>query len=407
MHFETLALSISFILLALTKHTFGNTFTFSQEIALILLSFCYVYSIAKYGIIDRVGLIFAAISSAVFLSIFVLEDFNNVPNLVNTILIFFSFPFVIQIARLFYGKKAWRFGNIALFVVLALTALGGLAIGWDVSYLGDPRGARLVAGWKKPSFLAEAASLLIFIMVARRHVQGGALIGVKGLVPFWILIFGLFLVIVLTGSRATLGASVIFLYWMWQETRKEKPKLVLKFLLSFGVLAAVLWFSSYEVDIKALNETSSGRWRMLVIETKTHLSSLDYWLFGNADAYMVFLTNNFGNIVYHIDSFIGERLIVTGFLGLLLLALCIWHFYLRMGTVGRSVIMACLFYGIFEHGVFNVTSLFSIFSMLISAISARQLGALRPSLEKALDQPRSAIYSRRWRHGRSLRQDHR
>lgn len=373
-HLGTWVLAGSFALLALAKHTFGDGFAFSQEIALVLLFLCYLYSVARVGLVDLAGLVLAIFSTVVFCTIFVLGGFNTVPNLVNAILICLVFMFVGQVAGVLGGKKAWRFGNYALVAVLILTLFGGISAGWDVSYLGDTRGARLVAGWKKPTFLAEAATLLIFIAVARHHDQGVTLLGIRRRVLFYLVVIGLLSIVVSTGSRAALGASAIFLYWMWQETRKSNSRRALKVLINLVVFVSVFGFASYGINFEALNAASSGRWNMLVIETSAHLSEPVHWLFGNADAHMIFLRNEFSNgSVYHIDSFFGERLIVTGFVGLFLLALGIWSFYSRMGAVGRAVILACLFYGIFENGVFNLTSMFSVFSLLIAAISARRL----------------------------------
>ena len=157
----------------------------------------------------------------------------------------------------------------------------------------------------------------------------------------------------------------------------------MKVFIHLVVFAVVFGLASYGVDFEALNAATSGRWDMLVIETSAHLSAPAYWLFGNTDAYMIFLRNEFSNgSVYHVDSFLGERLIVTGFVGLFMLTLSVWSFYSRMGSVGRAVILACLFYGVFENGVFNLTSMFSVFSLLVAAISAQRLKAHDPARQR-------------------------
>ena len=140
-----------------------------------------------------------------------------------------------------------------------------------------------------------------------------------------------------------------------------------------GALVFVFWSINQGISIDTLDRAAGSRWTMISVEIETHLITLGYWLFGNHDAYMVFLENDvFQNRVFHIDSFFAERLVLTGLFGLILLGLSILNFYSNMDLVGRAVVVSLLFYGLFEHGIFNLTSMFAYFSLLIAAISAQK-----------------------------------
>lgn len=327
---HTLSLSLSFLLLALSKHSLGEYVRSPQYIAVAILVSCYLISIFSNGFIRGSGLVITIASSAVTIIAFWIGGFSNIPNVANSVLIFTTFPLVTQIAALLVDEKAWNFTTYSAVAVIALVIIGGFTVGWDVSYLGDSRGSRLVAGWTKPTFLAEAAILLIFMAVARRSELGTSLLGVRTKPMFYLIIVVLLALIMATGSRAALGATTIFLYWHWQETRTSQLRRALRLILNISVVLVALGFARYGADLDALtldvlNTRSSGRAFMFIIESETHLSTTSKWLLGNYDAYMVFLRRDFGDgIVYHIDSFFGERLIVTGGLGLTLVMFSIW-----------------------------------------------------------------------------------
>jgi hypothetical protein len=91
--------------------------------------------------------------------------------------------------------------------------------------------------------------------------------------------------------------------------------------------------------------------------------------------------------VYHVDSFYVERLIVTGVLGLTLVGISMWRLLRRVDATGRAIVLACMVYASAENTVFNVTSAFAFFSILLAAAArsdpAPASAPTRPTSEDA------------------------
>ena len=361
-----------FLLFTLEKHSLGRGLFGLQEIAFLSIGLSYFISIWVFGIQRLVLLFLSIINLSVVLFIFTMQEFEQLANLSNSLLIILSFPVALQIARYFRAQDLRLLTTIFVGVVVIFTVVGGLVSGWTVSYLGDTRQVRLIGGWEKPTFLAEAACLIIFLVITSTRDQQLSGVG-KWPQTAKIVILVAVLTIIATGSRAALGTSLIFLYSVWLGTNRRENRILLNISFLAVALLFVFWSINQGISIDTLDRAAGSRWTMISVEIETHLITLGYWLFGNHDAYMVFLENDvFQNRVFHIDSFFAERLVLTGLFGLILLGLSILNFYSNMDLVGRAVVVSLLFYGLFEHGIFNLTSMFAYFSLLIAAISAQK-----------------------------------
>lgn len=281
-------------------------------------------------------------------------NFEGVPNFLNSAAVLLSFPVAITI-----GKRLER---ESLATTVIATTVGVIAVGvllasqLTTSYLGDSREARTTLGFIKPTFLAEAALMVLFAAGIKRRRA-------------WLTAAAAVVAIYLTGSRTALIAAAAFVTYMTYTKAGSRVRSGL--LLATPVLALVVHILT-DTTIDELNILTSGRFVIWSTEIEANVRGL-LWIFGNSSPTQAFwyATERTGS-VYHLDSFYVERLIVTGVLGLALIVVSVWAFVRRVDAPGRAVVVACALYGVSENTIFNLTSAFAFFPLLLSSAVAHR-----------------------------------
>ena len=96
-----------------------------QEIAVLLIGLFYFISIWVFGIQRLVLLFLSIINLVVVLFIFTMQEFEQLANLANSLLIILSFPVALQIARNFRAQDLRLLTTIFVGVVVIFTVVGG------------------------------------------------------------------------------------------------------------------------------------------------------------------------------------------------------------------------------------------------------------------------------------------
>lgn len=286
-------------------------------------------------------------------------------NVINSMLILISFPLVMSASQGMIDERLLR--NIMI-IIVSLCMIGIAQGETTVSYFGDVREMRWTLGFQRPTFLAEAMVLFIIAVVSFswRGLIHQIIKGLLVLTALWVL--------VKTGSRAGLGAGVIFLFLSWEFQLEHKLRLIIKLIIMSASILVVVFLLDFEsVNQESFNHFTTGRWDILLLEIAGNMTQLEHWLLGNSAAETAFQYSTMRDgLVYHFDSFFGERLIITGILGLTIIVSLIWLYARQCSYYGRAVIAASFFYGLFENGIFNITSMFATY-MLLFAFSASHI----------------------------------
>lgn len=114
-----------FLLFTLEKHSLGRGLFGLQEIAFLSIGLSYFISIWVFGIQRLVLLFLSIINLSVVLFIFTMQEFEQLANLSNSLLIILSFPVALQIARYFRAQDLRLLTTIFVGVVVIFTVVGG------------------------------------------------------------------------------------------------------------------------------------------------------------------------------------------------------------------------------------------------------------------------------------------
>lgn len=286
-----------------------------------------------------------------------------VAGLINAVFILVSFPLALAAAKGLNPRVFFR----ATVVIIASFCLLGVALGnISVSYIGDSRSERWILGFLRPTFLSEAMTLMVMALYGLRgrtlRSHSVCLVAVAAALAIQIK----------TGSRAGLGASLLFLYMAWEGGLIRGLKLPVRFATRGAVFLGLIWLAFSELDVDAINSQTTGRLAILMAEVEGNLTRPLHWLLGNFDSHAIFeYSTERAGLVYHIDSFYGERLISSGVVGLAMIGAMIFLFARAGNRMTRAVLSAVLFHGFFENGVFNITSLFSTYTLVFAVLLAR------------------------------------
>lgn len=353
---QFLSLLGSFLCLAMARHGFGAGLPWSAGgiafLALAALQGRSARTAYVYAPWVGVGVLALAVST--------IANSGSFPNMLNSVFILLSFPLVAMATS---RQANPRLLKAILAIIVVLTLLGVASGRISIDYLGDDRGARWMLGWTKPTFCSEAMALGIIVAacLARfgewRYRTAILVIAVLGYV------------LLKTGSRAALGAAVLTLLLMVESALPTWTRFWAKATLRGGALLLALYIAANPFGGDVLNDVSSGRWLMMVLEVRSNLPTTSHWLWGNLGAeHRIHYFDDLGS-VYHVDSFFGERLIVAGLIGLGLVVAMVARFHLSCGPTGRAILVGTVFYALFENAAFNFTSFFALFTLVVARIA--------------------------------------
>lgn len=356
---QSFLLTASFIFYALARYQTPFPQTWFQIIGML---FAVIAALRFRRMLSRNMLLLITIGLFLGLIGWIISG-GLVAGLLNSTFILVSFPLTIAASKGLIGTELFR--NIM--IVIIVLCLFGVASGQiDVTYLGDDRENRWILGFQRPTFLSEAMVLFIIASIRLRTNTFTRRIFVTGMIVIALIILQL------TGSRAGMGAAVVFLLLSFEAQLGAQYRVFIKGVIWFVILIVGFILFMGSIDDESLNTLTTGRWLILAEEIGGNLKDPIHWAFGNTAAETIFdYSTERISSVYHVDSFFGERLIVNGFLGLIVLFSLIWMFWCRVNISGRIVIVVCIFYGLVENDVFNITSMFSIFMMVFAAASVQ------------------------------------
>lgn len=289
---------------------------------------------------------------------------GHIAGLFNAFFILCSFPLAVSLSKSFNSHAIFW---MIIFIILGICFVGLLNGSFSVTYFGDYRTNRWVLGFSRPTFLCEAMFLMLI-----------ALCGVHNKNKFWMVMFPLAISIILaiqfqSGSRAGLGASLLFLYIAWEGRVLASHRFYIRFIVTFFVVLVLLSGASKDLNINILNTLTSGRIDIVIQEVTGNLREPLHWLLGNSNAQDVTLYFNERNgIIYHMDNFYVERLVSSGLIGIGFIITMTTIFTRGKGRLTRAVVAALLFYGLFENGIFNITSGFASFTLILAAFLAQK-----------------------------------
>jgi hypothetical protein len=366
-------LILSFIFLMLFKHSMLYKYfdaSVLQDIGILLLIALWIFIVLLGKLkVDR-SVIVAVAFIILILPAYIYSDIIEVRNFINSAFVFLSFPIAITISNIFARYRINICGYI-VYAIFFLTLVGAyLSLDSFVSYQGDVRGERLTLGFLRPTFLAEASLILLYAASADYQIKlrWRRISNTEKIWHFTILVAAV-LIIILTGSRAAIGAVIIFLLgnYYYNIGRGWRPFVRGVYLTTIVVLIFVIVMAL--PDATEVNRISSGRIFIWIAEMEANLQTTSQWIFGNygAQEAFVYSTERTGS-VYHMDSFFLERIILNGVFGLILISTSIFLFFRRSAPMGKAIVYSCIFYGMFENSVFNITSAFSFFPLLIAAL---------------------------------------
>lgn len=286
-----------------------------------------------------------------------------IEGMLNAVFILLSFPLALAAAA---SLRSRAFLWIAVLLVSGLCFLGIATGDISVSYIGDSRVDRWVLGFLRPTFLAEA---MVLMVMALHGLRGH---GVWRQLAWWLALLAVLAVQFKTGSRAGLGASIVFLFLAWENQLARGHRRAVRFATRGVVIIGLAWLGLAEWDVDMVDPLTTGRLSILQVEIAGNLKQPLHWLLGNSDAEAIFrYSTDREGLVYHIDSFYGERLVSSGLVGLAVIGLMAFAFGRSGNRNTHAALAAILFYGLFENGVFNVTSGFAAYSLVFAALLAR------------------------------------
>lgn len=286
-----------------------------------------------------------------------------IAGLLHAFFILLSFPLALSAAQ----SQRTRVLFVVAVLMIACFCLLGLASGEvSVSYYGDTRSDRWVLGFSRPTFLSEAMVLTVMALYGIRGTKRySRILGIFGLAAA-------LSVLVMTGSRAGLGAALLFIYMAWESKLFGGQRLMTRVAALAAVTFGLVFLASAELDLDKVNTFTTGRFGILLLEVSQNLRGPVLWLLGNPNAQTIaeYSTGRSG-FIYHFDSFYGERLVSSGLLGLGFIVMMTLSFMRAGNRMTRAAIVAVVFYGIFENGVFNITSGFAAYTLVFGALLAR------------------------------------
>ena len=359
LQFTSLAFILSFISYEVAKMDFNLPRSTLQAFG---MSFLVIAAIIGKQKPSQLMIIVISLASS-FLIINWIMSGGHIAGLLNALFILFSFPLAQSVAKTINSQFIFW---LIIFVVFGICLIGLISGSFSVTYFGDFRSNRLILGFQRPTFLCEAMLLVLI-----------ALYGVRSTNTFWIIIFPLFIAMVLTiqiqtGSRAGFGASLLFLYIVWEGRVLAEHKVFVRLIAIFFILIILTIGALINFDINSLNSLSSGRINLITLEVTGNLQKPLDWMLGNYNAqYIYSYYNERSGLIFHLDNFYAERLVSTGIIGLGFIMMIIVMFSYGNGHLTRAVVAALLFYGLFENGIFNITSGFASYTLILAAFFSR------------------------------------
>lgn len=288
------------------------------------------------------------------INLFILS-YDNIYEFINFFFIILSFPISYFIASSFNLLRIIKFYFFILFLLLFLSFFFG-----DIttSYYGDFRKYRYIFGFLKPTFLSEAMLLLFFFVNTLSANQKKF---------FFIFInFLCITLIFLSGSRSGLACILLFLYLNFEKQLNINKKIIIKLFIRSFIIIFLIFYAFFEFNFDNLNLISSNRIEIIIADFRGNINTPLVFLFGNMNAENIFLSYQREGFLYHIDNFYAERFIVTGLFGCLTILYAVFSLHKNLQEKGKIYLYVILFYGLFENSIFNLTSFFSVFSIIIT-----------------------------------------
>jgi len=356
---RTFLLSVAFVSYVLLKLQVELPTSAVQAFGIAALG---ILALSKWWIVPREMLVLVGLGVIVIGTGWLFSEGGD-GNALNSLLVFLSFPVAMAAS---IGVSDTRLFRNVMMVILIVCIIGFVQGNVSVSYSGDIREERWVLGFQRPTFLSEAMTLLVVAAVGYPWKDK------SGRLLMIILVLAAVVVLIRTGSRAGLGASLIFLFLIAMGGFSTEWRKIITLGVAVICLAGLSMSFWRYLDYDAIDALSTGRWGIFLMEYGGNIVDFSHVLFGNNAAATVFeYSADRDGFVYHLDSFFGERLITTGLLGLVTVVLQVWVYSKHCLPHGRAIIAACVFYGVFENSVFNLTSMFSTYMLLFSALWLR------------------------------------
>lgn len=364
---------LSLLSLLSSKASFGINPVYGQALGLVFLLSAAGGGLLKLGMPNFVLVTLGVLGIALGQ----LDHSSSPLLLMNSITILFSFPIVLAATR---NVRPLVIFNWIILASMAVVLFGVVSGQISVSYIGDFRGSRWVLGFQRPTFLAESMFLTIVALVGCSRERR-----FRSQIAFAALIAVALAVQVKSGSRAGLGASLLFLYLYWESNLRVSLKTTTVLLSRFIILGVLIWLAASDLDMTTLSRISSARITIVASEVTNNIRTFEEFIFGNPDAQEAF---NYDferlNKIYHMDNFFAERLVIVGVFGLSVILGLVYVFYRQ--TRARwarkpgayAPLLALIWYGLFEHGIFNLTSFFAVSSLAFTALLGTENPLQRP-----------------------------